>query len=392
MEKRQRGFFGKVAVFLLTLLAVIGLVAMCLSVVNAFINPQRFIWTTMFGLAFWPIFIFNAVVLLLLLLLWSRCAWISILALLVSIPGFMKSYSFGTKVEADSFIRIMSYNVHNFEHVDDKTDREQFAYQVINKVREMNPDILCCQEFAGFKSGRTRPQCIEEFAQGIAFPYVYYNRKSNYGGNVIFSKYPLTKVSEDSGFGKENTYGVMVSVDAGEKGKFYVANVHLLSYMITDDEIDMLVSSNDRRDNLDTIGKTVLHKLSFAFQKRSDELQRVLTGMPPIDGPVIVCGDFNEPPLSYNYRQMQKAGFTDTFTKVGRGVKPTYAGKLPLLRIDYIWANDQVTPLHFKRERYKASDHYPILLDFAVEKSGVEPAAAPKPTPQPTENTVYVQL
>ena len=385
-EKKQRGFFGKVAVFLLALMAIVGLVSMGLSVVNAFINPQRFILTTLFGLGFWPIFIFNVVVLLLLLLLWSKWAWVSILALMVSIPGFVKSYSFGSKVEADSFIRIMSYNVHNFDHMDDETDKEQFAYQVVNKVRELNPDILCCQEFSGFKKGVNRPKCIEEFAQSIAFPYVYYNRKNNYGGNVIFSKYPLAKVSEDSGFGQENTYGVMVSVDAGEKGRFYVANVHLLSYMITDNEIDMLVSSSDRKDNFDTIGKTVLHKLGYAFQKRSEELERVLAGMPPVDGPVIVCGDFNEPPLSYNYRQMQKAGFTDTFTKVGRGIKPTYARKLPLLRIDYIWANDKVTPLDFKRERYKASDHYPILLDFAIEHVGT-----PEPALQPTENTVYVQ-
>lgn len=369
MEKRQRGFFGKIVVFLLTLLAIIGLIAMGLSVINAFVNPQRFIWTTMFGLAFWPIFIFNVVVLFLLLLLWSKWAWISVLAMLVSIPGFTKSYSFGSKVEADSFIRVMSYNVHNFHHLDGETDAEQFAYQVINKVRELNPDILCCQEFKAFKTGVSRPKCIEEFAQSIAFPYVYYNCKINYGGNVIFSKFPLTKVSENSGFGQENTYGVMVSVDAGEKGRFYVANVHLLSYAITDDEIDLLVNSSDRKDNFDTIGKTVLHKLSYAFQRRSDELKRVLEGMPPVDGPVIVCGDFNEPPLSYNYRQMQKAGFTDTFTKVGRGIKPTYAHKLPLLRIDYIWANDKVTLFNFKRERYKASDHYPILLDFAIGRT-----------------------
>jgi endonuclease/exonuclease/phosphatase (EEP) superfamily protein YafD len=183
---------------------------------------------------------------------------------------------------------------------------------------------------------------------------------------VIFSKYPLTKVAEDSGFGKGNTYGVMVSVDAGEKGKFHVANVHLLSYMITDSEIDVLTNASERQ-NLDTIGKTVLHKLSFAFQKRSEELQTVLNGMPPVGGPIIICGDFNEPPLSFNYRQMQKAGFVDTFTKVGFGIKPTYAGKLPLLRIDYVWANDGVKPLAFERHKYKASDHYPIMLDFAIQ-------------------------
>lgn len=366
-ERKERGFFGKLLVFILSILAVVGLVAMALSVINAYINPRNFIWTTVFGLAFWEILIYNILVFILLLLLWSKKAWISVLAFLIAISGIAKSYSFGSKLEADNSIRIMSYNVHMFKDVTKKTDRESFAYQIINMVKDQNPDILCCQEFSGYRSDVTRQRCIADFAEKSGFQYVYYNRKRNYGGNVIFSKYPIAKVSEDSGFGKEHTYGVMVSVDAGEKGKFHVANVHLLSYAITDDEIDILMNSTERPSNLDTISKTLLHKLRYGFERRSDELNNVINGMPPVEGPIIVCGDFNEPPLSYNYRQMQKAGFVDTFTKVGRGIKPTYAGKLPLLRIDYVWANDGVTPLNFRRYRYKASDHYPIILDFKIQ-------------------------
>ena len=353
-------------VFILAVLAVIGVIAMALSIANAYVNPKDFIWTTVFGLAFWEILIYNVVVFLLLLLMWSNKIWISVVALLIAIPGISKSFSIGSKSKAENSIRVMSYNVHDFRHVDGVTEKEQFANQVMAMVREQAPDILCCQEFSQFKSGVSRPQCIEDFAKEAGFQYIYFNRKTNYGGNVIFSKYPLTKVAEDSGFGKGNTYGVMVSVDAGEKGKFHVANVHLLSYMITDSEIDVLTNASERQ-NLDTIGKTVLHKLSFAFQKRSEELQTVLNGMPPVGGPIIICGDFNEPPLSFNYRQMQMAGFVDTFTKVGFGIKPTYAGKLPLLRIDYVWANDGVKPLAFERHKYKASDHYPIMLDFAIQ-------------------------
>lgn len=366
-NKKRRSFFGRMTVFILTVLAVVGFVAMGLSVLNAYINPKDFIWTTMFGLAFWEIFFFNVFILLLLVLLWSKKAWVSVVALAIAIPGLLKSFSFGTRHEAGNSIRVMSYNVHNFGHVDGETDKEQFADEVMEMVREQNPDILCFQEFAAFKSGMTRPKCIEYFAENTDYQYIYYNRNNGYGGNVIFSKYPLTKVAEDSGFGQENTYGVMVELDAGERGKFHLANVHLLSYMITDSEIDVLTNGAERQNNIDTVGKKVLHKLSFAFQKRSEELQSVLDGMPPIEGPVIVCGDFNETPLSYNYRQMQKAGFTDTFIKAGRGIKPTYAGKLPLLRIDYIWSKDGVVPLRFKRHKYKASDHYPIILDFAIQ-------------------------
>lgn len=365
-NKNKRGLFGRLVVSVLTLLALVGLVATVLSVVNPYIDPKRTVWTTLFGLAFWEIFIYDVVVFLLLLLLWSKRAWIAVLSLAVTALGLSRSYSLGSKVEAPNSVRVMTYNVHNFGHVDGETSREQFASQVIDMVREQNPDLLCCQEFSAFKSGVTRPKCIEEFAESAGFQYIYYNRKNNYGGNVIFSKYPITKVSEESGIGKEKTYGVMVEVDAGGKGKFHLANVHLLSYMITDNEIDVLTNTSERQ-SMDMVGKTVLHKLAYAFQRRSDELQEVLQGLPPVGGPIIICGDFNEPPLSYNYRQMQKAGYMDTFMKVGHGIKPTYAGKLPLLRIDYIWANDKVTPLCFKRHREKASDHYPIMLDFKIQ-------------------------
>ena len=191
MEKKEkRSIFGKVLVAVLTVLALIGLVAMVLSVINAYINPQHFIWTTIFGLAFWEIFLFNAVVLLLLVLLWSKKAWIAVFTMLIAIPGLSKSYSFGSQVKASDSIRIMSYNVHNFKHVDGVMEREAFANQVMDMVREENPDILCCQEFSSYKAGVTRMQCIYDFADDAGFQYIYFNKKSNYGGNVIFAKYP----------------------------------------------------------------------------------------------------------------------------------------------------------------------------------------------------------
>lgn len=365
-SKKRRSFLGKLAVVLLTFLAFVGLLAMVVSVVSSYINPKSFVWTSFFGLAFWEIFFFNCLILFFLVLLWSKKAWISVLALLVAIPGLGKSYSLGTAIDEEGGIRVMSYNVHNFAHVDGETSMVDFVNEVLAEVRQQSPDVLCLQEFArSFKEGNTRQQCIELFAQASGFPYVYYNLKRNYGGNVIFSRFPLQKVPEDSGFGKENIYGVMVSADAGDRGMFYVANVHLLSYSITDRELDMLPEVMSEEN--DTLRKTVVRKLQRAFVKRSEEMREVLEGMPQVDAPVIVCGDFNDTPLSFIYRQMRNAGYHDSFVKVGRGIKPTYGGRLPLLRIDYIWNNDYIKPLKFNCIKKKLSDHYPVVLDFKIE-------------------------
>lgn len=365
-ERKERSFIGKVLVFILTILAIVGLIAMALSVMSPHVNPKHFWWVAMFGLAFWEILLFNLFVLLALLLLWSRKAWIALIALLIAIPGFRKSYSFGKPIEQGDGIRIMSYNVHLFKHIDGTIDTENFANQIMAMVREQNPDLLCCQEFTAYKRGVLRPECIKLFSQGIGMPYCYYNTKRNYSGNVIFSRYPIAKVTDGDGFSKEETYGILVSVDAEEKGKFYLANIHLVSNMITNDEIDVLTKTSDNQQSFDTVGRKVIHKLKSAFIYRSDEVKAMLQGIPQTNMPLILCGDFNDTPLSYTYRRIQKAGYRDTFIEVGHGSKPTYAGKLPLIRIDYFWANDKVTPLRFERYRKKASDHYPIILDFSI--------------------------
>ena len=99
MERKERGFFGKVIVFLLSVMAVIGLVAMALSVLSPYVDPKRFVWLAYFGLAFWEIFALNILIFALLLLMWSRKVWIAVLALIVAIPGIKKSYSFGSKID-----------------------------------------------------------------------------------------------------------------------------------------------------------------------------------------------------------------------------------------------------------------------------------------------------
>ena len=365
-ERRERGFFGKVLVFILTILAVIGLIAMALCVMCPHIDPKHFGWIPFFGLSFWVILLYNVLIFFFLLLLWSRKAWISVLALLLAIPGVVKSYSFGKKVENVEGIRVMSYNLYIFQGVDGEKDKEAIVSKIVGVVREQSPDVLCCQEFTSFKRGVHRIKCVEMFSDSIGMPYVYYNMKSNYGGNVIFSKYPIEKVTKGGGFSNEENYGVLVEVNAGEKGRFYLANIHLVSNMITNKELDVLTNAPENQQMFDTVGRSVFHKLKRGYALRSDEVKAMLQGIPEVDLPVILCGDFNDTPLSYTYRRVQKAGYSDAFLKVGRGIKPTYSGNLPLLRIDYFWVNDKVKPLRYYRYRKKLSDHYPIILDFSI--------------------------
>ena len=364
---KKRGFFKRLVIFLLAILAFVGLLAMALSVLSSYVNPLRFAWCSFFGLAFWAIFFYNVVILALLLLMWSRKAWISIIALVIAIPGVVKSFSLGTSMSGGE-LRVMSYNLMIFKHQNDqeKTPLE-VATDIAKLVKDQNPDVLCIQEFSGFIPKTSRASCIESFGEMTGLPYQYYHQKANFGGNVIFSKYPVYALDEDVSFAKENEYGAVAKVDAGEKGVFYVLCCHLVSFQLTNDELTVFSETNNSKEQVQEYGKSIVVKLKRAYERRSEEVCKMLEDIPHDGRPILLCGDFNDTPLSYTYHQIKDAGFTDGFVKAGRGIGHTYAGKLPLLRIDYVWGNEQIEPTSFKRIKFKGSDHYPVIMDFNVK-------------------------
>jgi endonuclease/exonuclease/phosphatase (EEP) superfamily protein YafD len=77
--------------------------------------------------------------------------------------------------------------------------------------------------------------------------------------------------------------------------------------------------------------------------------------------PVIVCGDFNDNPLSYSRHAMAQR-LTDCFRETGRGIGLSYNQKAFSFRIDHIFCSQQLQPYNCKiDDEMDASDHYPIL-------------------------------
>jgi endonuclease/exonuclease/phosphatase (EEP) superfamily protein YafD len=367
VNNKKRGIIGRIIVFLLAILAFIGLIAMILSLLSSHVSPEKFVWLSFFGLAFWAILLYNIVIFVLLLLMWSRKVWIAVIALLIAVPGIIRSYSIGKQQDGGE-LRVMTYNVWRFRDLDDtKKPNIEVASDVAKMVKENDPDVLCIQEFSNYIPKTSRAACIEGFGEMAGMPYHYYHKKANFCNNVIYSHYPLIPLDDDTPFAMENDYGAVAKVDAGSKGVFYVLCCHLTSFQLTSDEITVFSDSGNSKEQVEEYGKSILAKMRIAYEKRSQEVTKMLSDIPHDGRPIILCGDFNDTPLSYTYHQIKRAGFVDGFVKAGRGLGRTYAGKLPLLRIDYVWCNEQIVPKSAKRLKYKGSDHYPVMLDFNVK-------------------------
>lgn len=375
-KKHRRGFFGRLIAGILAIMAVVGLIAMCLSVLSSFVNPEKYVWIAYFGLVFWVILIYNLIVFTLLLLMWSRHIKIALLALLIAIPGIVKSFSTG-KSQGEGDLRVMTYNVHYFEDktTDGKT-QEEMLDGVIDLARQQQVDVFCVQEIGVFRKKVKREDFLDEIGQRMGLPYIYYQKQKHFGSNVIFSKYPVVDIPEGEPFHENNDYGVIVTkIDAGEKGEFYVACCHLTSFQLTDEELKLFSEPGNTKEEvqkkgksiLKQKGKSILTKMDTAYCRRSNEVSQLLSDMPHDGRNFLICGDMNDTPLSYTYQRIKKAGFIDSFVKVGRGIGYTYAGKLPWLRIDYIWYSGKIQPKSFVRLKHKGSDHYPIIMSFSID-------------------------
>lgn len=81
--------------------------------------------------------------------------------------------------------------------------------------------------------------------------------------------------------------------------------------------------------------------------------------------PVILGGDFNAPASDVVHRQLNH-DFLDAFTEAGTGWGNTFHRRLPILRIDHIYATRHFTPIRCRAVETRHSDHRFVVADLIV--------------------------
>ena len=79
---------------------------------------------------------------------------------------------------------------------------------------------------------------------------------------------------------------------------------------------------------------------------------------------IIVCGDFNDTPLSYAYNVL-KGNLVDAFSISGRGIGVSFV-KIPILRIDYILHDPNLKSTNYKNHKQILSDHYAVSCEITI--------------------------
>jgi len=359
---------------ILKTISVISIVSIILAYFSPYIHPKQLWILPFFGLSY-PVFFFIA---LFLIIIWAfkRSRWSIYIALLLAVGSFfdLRFFALGNAdvppTEKQTELNIMSYNVQLFGLYNKDLENElQNRDSILNYIKRENPDLICFQEFyQKEKPSRflTRDTITKMMGMNYFHEKYSFNSliKRNFGISMI-SKYQIISKGDvvflnDDNFSDDN-YCIYADI-VKNQDTFRVYNIHLQSVKFKKDEYALFSKDVAKDSALAQKKSTVLlmiSKLKRAFPARADQALTVIEHIETSPFPVIVCGDFNDNPMSFTYNQFNKQ-LTDAFRNCGYGIGKTFVGKIPAGRIDYIFHSKELNSYEFKLQEEVFSDHRAI--------------------------------
>jgi len=346
-------------IFFFNLLAVTALVISYLSI---YIPPDRFWFPAMLGLAYPYLVVVNLLFIIVWLVLKPRNLLLSLVFVLLGWNFIGRYFQMKSATNEDADIQVLSYNVGHF-YGDGTQKVEENATAIVSFLVKQSPDIVCLQET------RLRKKNIFDLPETIkkikSIEHYQYARSSNTFGMVTMTRYPILNMKEIRFEDSRNMTiytDVLIDLDTVR-----IFNVHLQSYKINPHDYSIIESPGITQEEDIQEVKEMGGKFKAAFQQRAKQVREIRKYIDESPYNVIVCGDFNDTPVSYAYRYLNN-GLKDAFVQSGKGIGRTYVGKLPSFRIDYIFHGEGFKSYNFETLDFKHSDHLPISCSMVKNR------------------------
>lgn len=350
----------------LSVIAWLSVFVLWLSAASVYVSPAWFRWASILGLVF-PIALGGVVAMLIILLLfaWQR-AWIPVLGMALS-WGSIYTYlplNIGRKAP-DGLLKVMTYNV---MYLGGDADNRK---ELLHYLAFSGCDIICMQEvMVNHKTFDT------EVAPALK-ARTPYCRLAPKGKDylAIASRYPILSDSLICSNKSNATVAFDLRMPGGDT--LTVINCHLISNHLSPKERDgyremVTHHHTDTEDNL-SVSRILLSKISAAAKLRASQADSVATFVEALQQRgrrIIVCGDFNDTPISYAYHHIASTGLRDAFRATGGGIGRSFNRDAMPIRIDHIMASPGLKPYDAHIDTTPLwSDHYPMVVYYEFDAS-----------------------
>lgn len=264
-------------------------------------------------------------------------------------PEFRRDY--GATVKGRDIVTVMTYNVRNFFASDGTCSRDS----LLAWVRGVAPDILCMQEFTPSTGGGTR-ELIDSLLAG------YHSTPADpRTGCVVYSRYPILRWGYVADTSAIRSLWADLSL-TGDTLRVYTNHLHSTQITSADDEFlspDRFLSDTAREEKM----RSIVRRFRDNCIARAAQADTVARAMAQSPYPRIVCGDFNDTPMSSVYHTMSH-GVVDAFSEAGKGYSSTYRGFSNMLRIDFVLLSPRYEVLFYDTPDVDYSDHRPVVVKF----------------------------
>jgi endonuclease/exonuclease/phosphatase family metal-dependent hydrolase len=234
----------------------------------------------------------------------------------------------------DAAFRVMTYNIHHGEGLDGQVELERIA----ELVKREHADLVALQEVDKGVERTARRDFPAELAALTGLTCVFSNNYHYQGGdygNAVLTRFPVKRWT--------NTHFSMLHPGEQRGILQLVLEVHGRELVFMDTHLDSRSAAERLQSALE------IQQLTEAYRDR----------------PIILCGDFNDPPGSRTHQKIAEQ-FADAWPLAGAGDGFTIPAERPAKRIDYIWLSlrNALVPSELHVPSATASDHLPVVGEF----------------------------
>lgn len=326
------------------------------------IHPEAFPRLSNMGLVFPVVLAINFCFLVLWVLLKPRYVLLPLLGFVACYGPVRRYVPLNAPHEpTEGCIKVLSYNVWYFEGWENR-DRPN---PILEYIKGQDADIVCLQESAENEVGSYQ-------VDSILSPVYRHKDTLMYNSDclTVFSKFPILSHERIVYESKGNMSAAFrLEVNGRE---VIVVNNHLETTGLSLEEKDRfkaLVKGKLKTDTAAQTSKWLVAHLGEQTRKRASQAEAVARYVAYNSGtPMIVCGDFNDSPISYARKTIGK-GLIDCYVSTANGPGISYHKSGIFVRIDNIFCTDDFEPYSCHVDNgIGNSDHYPIICWLRMRK------------------------